>query len=42
MMKFCRKNKKYYFAKKWGCHGIPGTPGVGGPVCSHKDVKEER
>ena len=29
---FCRKNKKYYFAKKWGCHGTPGTPGVDGPV----------
>ena len=25
---FSRKNKKYYFAKKWGCHG---TPGVDGP-----------
>ena len=29
---FCRKNKKYYFAKKWGCHGTPGTPGVDGPA----------
>ena len=28
---FCRKNKKYYFAKKWECHGTPGTPGVDGP-----------
>ena len=28
---FCRKNKKYYFAKKWGCHGTTGTPGVDGP-----------
>ena len=28
---FCRKNKKYYFAKKWRCHGTPGTPGVDGP-----------
>ena len=26
---FCRKNKKYYFAKKWECHG---TPGVDGPA----------
>ena len=29
---FCRKNKKYYFVKKWGCHGTPGTPGVDGPA----------
>ena len=28
---FSRKNKKYYFAKKWGCHGTPDTPGVDGP-----------
>ena len=28
---FCRKNKKYYFAKEWGCHGTPGTPGVDDP-----------
>ena len=28
---FYRKNKKYYFAKKWGCHGIPGTRDVDGP-----------
>ena len=28
---FCRKNKKYYFAKKWGCHGTPGTPSVDDP-----------
>ena len=34
---FCRKNKKYYFAKKWGCHGTPGTPGVDGPEL-HKHV----
>ena len=31
-MMFCRKNKKYYFAKKWGCHGTCGTPGVDGPM----------
>ena len=29
---FCRKNKKYYFEKKWECHGTPGTPGVDGPA----------
>ena len=27
---FCRKNKKYYFAKKWG------SPGVDGPAMQMK------
>ena len=33
---FCRKNKKNYFEKKWGCHGTPGTPGVDGPGFAQK------
>ena len=28
---FCRKNRKYYFAKKWGYHSTLGTPGIDGP-----------
>ena len=39
---FCRKNKKYYFAKKWGCHGTPGIPGVDGPVRGFKTTQEFR
>ena len=31
MMNVLQKKQKYYFAKKWGCHGTPGTPVVDGP-----------
>ena len=27
-----QKKKNYYSAKKWGCRGTPGTPGVDGSV----------
>ena len=38
---FCKKNKKYYFAKKWECHGTPGTPGVDGPDSTDAEIVDK-
>ena len=32
MKNYVLQKKKYYFAKRWACHGTPGTLGVDGPV----------